>query len=368
MASEDYFRVMELFPVGVCVIESDFKIIFWNRLLCDWTGKDLKKTIGRSLFELYPELSETLFHERLTDVLSGGPPAIFTSQLHHSIIPVFLPTGEPRIQTTNVLPFIIDLKNVAVIVIQDVTEVKKEAMAYRRMKDSAIIALNDRMEAEKEVFRANEEANLYLDIMSHDIANINTIILGYSALIEDSHDKKISDYARRISIASSRSTEIINSVSTIRRLREKAAELFSMSLKNAVNIGISQFGKSDIRVFEGDFNVRADDLLPEIFVNIVGNSLKYAGMDASVSITAENVGDMIEICICDDGPGIPDDMKSEVFGRQKRGRGEKGEGSGLGLYIVKMLADRYGGSIRLSDCMTKREKPGLKVCLSLRKG
>lgn len=368
MTAEEYFRITELFPVGVCVIDRDFRIIFWNRLLEDWTQKSLNDIRSKSLLDLYPHLRDMIFFERAEDVLSGGPPVIFTSELHKYVIPVFLPSGEPRIQTTTVLPFMMGSENVAVIVIEDVTELKKEVIAYRRMKDSAIIALNDRIKAEKEVFRANEEANLYLDIMSHDIANINMITSGYAALLEEFSDETVSDYAKRILIASSRSTEIISSVSTIRKLREKVSELSPVSLRSAVDLGISQYGNLRISMFDDDFMVMADDLLPEIFVNIVGNSIKYCGKDVLIAISAEISGNCVSICISDNGPGIPDDMKSEVFGKFKRGKGEREQGSGLGLYIVKMLIDRYGGTIAINDSEPGSKYPGTKVCISLKKG
>lgn len=368
MNVEDYFRITELFPVGVCVIDSDFKIIFWNRLLEEWTGHRLENVKHSSLFELYPHLSEKIFYERAEQVLFGGPPAIFTSQLHNSIFPAYLPSGEPRIQTTTVLPFKNGDENAAVIVIEDVTELKKEVLAYRRMKDRAIIALNDRIEAEKEVFLANEEANLYLDIMSHDIANINMLVSGYSGLLEESSDSEVADYSKRISIAASRSSEIIKSVSTIRMVREKSLDLRPVSLKEAVNAGVSQYGNINLEIFDGDFVVLADDLLPEVFTNIVGNSLKYGGRDAMISINAEVTGNFVYVQVSDDGPGISNETKPEVFRRFKRGKGEMEQGSGLGLYIVKMLVDRYGGDIKIEDSYPGGEKPGVSVCFNLKKG
>lgn len=368
MDIEEYFRITALFPVGVCAIDSDFKIIFWNRLLEEWTGEQLDNVRCRSLFELYPHLHDMLFYERIEEVLLGGPPAIFTSQLHNTIIPVFLPSGEPRMQTTTVLPFKKGDDNIGVIVIEDVTELKKEVLAYRRMKDRAIIALNDQIAAEKEVFRANEEANLYLDIMSHDIANTNMLVSEYSSILEESSDDEVSKYAKRISIASTRSSEIIKSVSTIRMVREKSSDLRSVSLKDAIMAGIAQYGNINFEIFDGDFMVMADDLLPEIFVNIVGNSLKYGGKDIRISVNAKIIGDFVNVLISDDGPGIPDETKSDVFGRFKRGKGEIEHGSGLGLYIVKMLTDRYGGDIKIEDSYPGRENPGLCVCFNLKKG
>lgn len=368
MTTEEYLKITELFPVGICVIDSDYRIIFLNRLLEDWIGKKLGDIKYHSLFELYPHLSEIMYSQRISDVLNGGPPAIFTSQLHNSVIPLFLPSGEPRIQTTTIIPYRIGDESFAVMVIEDISELKKEVMAYRKMKDSAIIALNERIEAEKEVIRANDEANLYLDIMSHDIANINMLVSGYSALLEESPDRTVSTYSKRISIAATRSSDIINSVSTIRKLIERKTPLVSLSLKEAVLSGVSQYGSINLKVFDEDFTVMADDLLPEIFVNLVGNSLKYGEKNIQISITAKLNGDFVSVCVSDNGPGISDEVKPDVFKRFKRGKGRVEAGSGLGLYIVKMLAERYGGEIVIKDCYPGRKMPGLSICFTLKKG
>ena len=151
-------------------------------------------------------------------------------------------------------------------------------------------------------------------------------------------------------------------------MKEKESELYSISLKDAIKSGVSQYGNINLEIFDGDFNVMADDLLPEIFVNIVGNSLKYGGKDVQISINAEVTGNFVYVWVSDDGPGISDETKPEVFGRFKRGKGEMEQGSGLGLYIVKMLADRYGGDIKIEDSYPEREKSGVSVCFSLKKG
>ena len=50
----------------------------------------------------------------------------------------------------------------------------------------------------------------------------------------------------------------------------------------------------------------------------------------------------------DDGPGIPDDLKSVIFNRTLRGT-SKARGMGLGLYLVKSLVDSYGGKVWIEN-------------------
>jgi len=54
------------------------------------------------------------------------------------------------------------------------------------------------------------------------------------------------------------------------------------------------------------------------------------------------------VTIEDNGPGIPDELKSLIFNRPLRGA-TTAKGSGIGLYLVKMLVDSYGGKIWVED-------------------
>ena len=55
-----------------------------------------------------------------------------------------------------------------------------------------------------------------------------------------------------------------------------------------------------------------------------------------------------EVSVADDGPGIPDDMKGQLF-RRFKGEGVKASGHGLGLYLVKTIVEDFGGRVRVED-------------------
>ena len=88
----------------------------------------------------------------------------------------------------------------------------------------------------------------------------------------------------------------------------------------------------------------------QILVNFVGNSLKYG--DPPVSITGRRRRDMIELRVTDCGPGVPADFIPRLFDRftqASSGDTRRASGSGLGLSIVKGLAEAVGGSVRYED-------------------
>jgi two-component system sensor histidine kinase TctE len=87
-------------------------------------------------------------------------------------------------------------------------------------------------------------------------------------------------------------------------------------------------------------------LLREALVNLVDNALRYAGPGATITVRLRRAGDDLWLDVVDDGPGLPAEQRERVFERFVRG-GAGGEGCGLGLAIVREIAERHGGSAQL---------------------
>jgi signal transduction histidine kinase len=90
--------------------------------------------------------------------------------------------------------------------------------------------------------------------------------------------------------------------------------------------------------------------LARLFRNIIDNAVGYARHE--VKISAEVVGDQVEVVVEDDGPGIPSDQREHVFERFVRldnSRSRHSGGAGLGLAIAHGIALRHGGSIAVED-------------------
>ncbi|WP_377155789.1 sensor histidine kinase [Roseateles sp. UC29_93] len=101
-------------------------------------------------------------------------------------------------------------------------------------------------------------------------------------------------------------------------------------------------------------------LLREALVNLVDNALRYAGRGARVTVQVHGDADRAELVVTDNGPGIPEDLREQVFERFFRATHE-GNGCGLGLAIVKEIVERHGGRIVLSTARPR----GLRVSMSL---
>jgi signal transduction histidine kinase len=87
--------------------------------------------------------------------------------------------------------------------------------------------------------------------------------------------------------------------------------------------------------------------LDEMLGNLVENAAKYGG--GRVFVTVEPHNDKVDILVEDDGPGIPEEKRGELFARGARLDTTGKPGTGLGLAIVRDVAEIYGGSVRLEE-------------------
>jgi signal transduction histidine kinase len=104
--------------------------------------------------------------------------------------------------------------------------------------------------------------------------------------------------------------------------------------------------------------------LEEMIGNLIENAAKYGGGSVFVTVAPGTRRDQVEILIEDDGPGIPPEERESIFGRGARLDTDK-PGTGLGLGIVRDVAQIYGGDVVLDE---SEDLGGLLVRLCLPKG
>jgi len=101
--------------------------------------------------------------------------------------------------------------------------------------------------------------------------------------------------------------------------------------------------------------------------NLVDNAIRYTPRGGGVTLRVQSEKGAAVLEVEDTGPGIPADQRARVFDRFYRvpGQDSGGEGSGLGLSIVKRVVERHGGQIALD---AGRRGAGLKVTIRLSSG
>lgn len=106
-----------------------------------------------------------------------------------------------------------------------------------------------------------------------------------------------------------------------------------------------------------------------IFRNLLDNAVKYAGLPPRVTVSLRTETEMAVVEISDNGDGIPKNFRRKIFGRFFRLGQElqrKKPGTGLGLYIVRTLVKRLGGTVKVLD-RDKKQGTVFEVRLPLSK-
>ncbi|WP_440949986.1 ATP-binding protein [Methanosphaerula subterraneus] len=220
----------------------------------------------------------------------------------------------------------------------------------------------------RQLVQSNDEIHLYLDIMTHDINNALTIALGSAEMLDEmlplDHPNEHKIKVDRIRNGIQKSIGIIARVSMISRVHDTDIPLSEISLDREVMDAIGHYPDASIEYTRTSLQVCADQFLSEVFVNLFGNSLKFGGPDARVWVLVEAGEEEVTISVEDNGPGISDWAKSEIFGRYARGEGH-GSGSGLGLFIAASLVARYGGRIWVDDRVASSPELGTALRFTL---
>ncbi|KDE56291.1 ATP-binding protein [Methanoculleus sp. MH98A] len=217
--------------------------------------------------------------------------------------------------------------------------------------------ITDRIRAEEEMREAHDEANLYLDIMAHDINNANAVALGYADLLEATLDGGEQEMIRKLRAGVGRSIEIIQNVTTIRRLHSHETATKPVDLDAVVRTEIAHHPGARIAYRGTAARVMADGLLSEVFANLIGNSIKFGDPGVEIAVNVEESGDKVLVSIEDTGPGVSDTVKPILFTRFARGTSSR-SGKGLGLYITRTLIERYGGRVWVDDRVPGRPERG----------
>ena len=187
--------------------------------------------------------------------------------------------------------------------------------------------ITQRKHAEEALANAKAQAELYLDLMSHDINNLNQVAIGFLEMALDTVklEKDERELLRKPLDALWSSSDLIENIKKLQKTRTEKPELGPVDLCEVLS-GIRQRYS---KVHGRDVTIRlhlipnctviANDLVRDIFSNLVGNAVKHSdpGKPLIVNINTRRAvidgRDYIEVSVDDNGPGIPDEQKSRLL-------------------------------------------------------
>jgi PAS domain S-box-containing protein len=320
----------------ICRFRPDFSLTFANEAFCRYYRVKCEEITEHNYLEFIPKEYHGKFKERIALLNKDAP--MVTVQSHF-----YAPGGESRWQqwvqkaVFDDAGRLIELQSVG----RDMTEIKQTEQA-----------LED----------AKSRAELYVDLMGHDINNMNQSALGFLELALDRIEKtgKLEEKEKLLLLkpvdALLNSAHLINNVRKLQRATSGEMKLMTVDMKEMlykIAREYSHIPGRDITINYKpalEYRVKANELLEDVFANIVSNSIRHSEgpLTIDIIITHEHETGYYRISFEDNGPGIPDNLKEKIFLRFTQGN-TKAEGKGLGLYLVKTLVEDFHGKVWVED-------------------
>jgi NtrC-family two-component system sensor histidine kinase KinB len=327
---------------GILMTEGSGRLVLANRSAIDMTGLPAGESVdGRRLEDLpLPDEARRALQTALDDPtgpvreaawVSGGAARTVLISAH----PVVLPRNQ-------------DLRGV-VLALRDVT-LEREV---ERMKDG------------------------FLHSITHDLRSPMASIIGFSKYLLKGVGGTLSaeqtEMVATIQDASQRTLALVNDILDLARLEFRKVKL------KAAPVRLGDVAERTARTLRGvaqqrgvSFKVElaalapveADpELMERLLGNLMGNAAKFARDNGLVSVSGREEGESVELCVADDGDGVPEAFREKIFEKFEQVPGTRKGGLGLGLTICREIVQMHGGRIWVG----RELGPGARFFVSLPK-
>lgn len=320
---------------AVVVIDKAGSITLFNEVASILSKVDIKDALGKNISKVLKFKSDSRIDPYIKDSISKKK---LTTSLSHTNL---LRKGKEMLAIAGTASPLIDGNGVllgSVVVFRDVTK-------------------------ERQIDRAKSE---FVSLASHQLRTPLATINWYAEMLLDGDfgdlNKEQSKYLGEMYEGSKRMSSLVRSLLDVSRLElgtfaVDPSEVDIVKLVEGVISDMSSLTKEHkvkiIKKVHDVPNLFIDERLVTIIVqNLITNAIKYTPEGGEVHILINVIGDMVGVVIEDTGYGIPAEQKDKIFTKLFRADNitdKDTEGSGLGLYIVKMIVDGLGGNIEFES-------------------
>lgn len=364
-ADRPYRTIVEEMGEGAATTTEAGTVLHVNRQLTRLAGSPPGDLVGTAVDRLF--VAED--GDRLRSLLEAGPGETTRAEL---TLASATDTRVPVLVSVTGL----DIEGVLVrcLVVSDLTDLHH---ARQLLTDAVEKSARQVVELEQTNQRLNEsnaELAQFAYITSHDLSEPLRTISGFADLLQHRYADQLDAGAREmldfISSGVTRMQQLIDDLLVYSRLDTRAGPPVDVDSHEVVASVLADLHQ---RITEPRATVRVDPLpvvradrtqLGQVFANLIRNSLTFVapGVDPRIHIHAEPAGEHRRFTVADNGIGIPDRFREQVFGMFKRlHTREEYPGTGIGLCIVQKVVRRHGGQVWIAESA----EPGTQVVFTL---
>lgn len=326
-------KMMEGSSVPIFVIDTNHRVVHWNKAMSACTGINAKDVIGTSQHwkGFYPE-EQTCLADLVVDGAYDNISKVYPNIASKSRL------LEGAYEAINFFPSMGEQGKWLHFTASPIFDTKQNIIAALE----TIIDITDLKLAEETVKSANTKLNTLTQITRHDIINQLTILMSYVAFLEKSlpDDATIRKDAEKIKNAAQ---TIQNLILFTREYQNLGVEMARWhTLDNLIRKAMDIVNASSVKLTMDPtpVSIYADPLIERVFENLVDNSIRYGENVSEIRISFNGSDDKGKIIFEDNGQGIPVTQKSKIFSK------DAGKTPKFGLFISKEILGYHGISIK----------------------
>jgi len=345
---EIFDLLMEFSPIYIFFKDENIRPVKLSRNYKDMLGMPASEAIGKTMDDLFPsDFAKKMIQDDIKILKEELPVKLIEQFNGRTYITLKFPIKRAD-KTKLMAGFTIDI-----------TDQKKIE--------------NDILIAKQQAEAANEAKDIFLANMSHELRTPMNGIMGFASLMATSGlNEKQAEYNEMIKESANHLLELINDVLDFSRLESKKLKLerapfdLVQTAKGAIDMIIQQAEKKKLNLglelkTEIGYRVTGDRLrIKQIIINLLSNAVKFTS-SGSVTLSLEEkersvTRSLIVIKVSDTGIGIPPKSLGKIFEmfiQLDDSASKKHGGAGLGLSIVKGLAEAMGGKVSAESEVNK---------------